>query len=114
MSVEERYKDVVKFKPKCTYCETENDIEEIIRLEDGSYESCFICSNQECKRIMSMKYLVNKLTAAIQEQLRRYLDQNVICDEPTCQTKTRMIGVYGRKCLQSNCRGVVSLEVTLL
>ena len=40
-----------------------------------------------------------------------YLDQNIVCEEATCQLKTRDAGVYARRCMMPNCSGVMNMEV---
>jgi len=53
----------------------------------------------------------------LESQIRRYIGKYyegwTSCDDPTCDYRTRMMGVYGRRCLRQGCRGAVSFEVGL-
>jgi DNA polymerase alpha subunit A len=74
-------------------------------------ENSFQCPNPDCLRTMPVASLQRQLVIEIRKHLARYLDQSVTCDDPTCQTKTRFSGVFGRKCLVPKCRGLLNLEV---
>lgn len=73
-------------------------------------ESSFLCPNGSCQRIISSSSLQRQLIMMIRKHMSCYLDQSVVCDDPTCQTKTRFSGVFGRKCLMPKCRGLLSLQ----
>jgi DNA polymerase alpha subunit A len=109
---EERFKMVEKFKPKCNHCQVEFEFTGLVRMSDpGRLECEFICPNVDCEQLISAKYFCLQMRNMIRKLEKKYLDQQVICDEQTCRTKTRMHGVFGRKCLVHKCRGMLSLEV---
>jgi DNA polymerase alpha subunit A len=108
----ERFKDVEKFTPKCNHCEQRFEFTGLVRMTDnGSLECQFICCNLECQRLISANYFCLQLRNMIRNLEKRYLDQQVICDESTCRTKTKMHGVFGQKCLVPKCQGLLTLQV---
>jgi DNA polymerase alpha subunit A len=108
----ERFKDVEKFTPKCNHCHQPFEFTGLVRMtENFSLESQFMCCSLECQRLISANYLCLQLRNMIRSLEKKYLDQQVICDESTCQTKTKMHGVFGRKCLVPKCQGLLSLQV---
>ena len=62
---------------------------------------------------MPLSSLAVQLRIAIRTHLRQYMDQAVICDDASCQTKTRDISVFGRRCLALGCHGNVHFEVCI-
>jgi len=52
------------------------------------------------------------LVTQIRENISKYYEGWTICDDPTCGNRTRMMGVYGRRCLRQGCRGTVTFEVS--
>lgn len=49
----------------------------------------------------------------IRESITKYYQGWTVCDDPTCHNRTRMMGVYGRRCLRAECKGRVTFEVLL-
>src|ERR1700730_6507911 len=47
----------------------------------------------------------------IRNQISKYYEAWTVCDEPTCRNRTRLMGVYGRRCRRQGCRGTVAFEV---
>ncbi|KAJ3366619.1 DNA-directed DNA polymerase alpha catalytic subunit pol1 [Kappamyces sp. JEL0680] len=110
LSDHERFKDVVKWTPTCNYCKKANEFVGMVRITAGGVESGFVCPSLDCQRVMSCASLERQLIMAIRSHQSRYLDQSVCCDDPTCQSKSRFVGVFGKKCLVPKCRGLLSLE----
>ncbi|XP_042526110.1 DNA polymerase alpha catalytic subunit [Dipodomys spectabilis] len=89
---EEKYKDCEKFKCPCPMCGTENIYD---TLFDGSgtdmEPSLYRCSNIDCNAspLSFMVQLSNKLIMDIRQFIQKYYDGWLICEEPTCRTRTR-------------------------
>lgn len=66
-----------------------------------------------CKTVMRTASLQVQLEAQIRAQIARYYEGWTVCDDPTCGQRTRMMGVYGRRCLRPGCQGHVAFEVRL-
>lgn len=52
-----------------------------------------------------------QLEAQIRARVARFYEGWTACDDPTCGHRTRMMGVYGRRCLRPGCQGTVAFEV---
>lgn len=63
---------------------------------------------------MSLGSLQMQLETQIREYISKYYEGWTICDDATCGNRTRMMGVYGRRCLKQGCRGTVAFEVRIL
>jgi DNA polymerase alpha subunit A len=53
-----------------------------------------------------------QLQLSIRRHISRYYTSFQVCTEPSCGTRTRLLGVYAKRCLVPNCRGAVSPEYT--
>jgi len=67
--------------------------------------TCMACS----KRI-SNSHLQLQLDLQIRQHIAKYYEGWTECDDATCRNRTRMMSVYGRRCMKPNCRGSVKLE----
>lgn len=56
--------------------------------------------------------LQTQLEVQIRKHVARYYEGWLICDDSVCGYRTRMMRVYGRKCLRPECRGTMSYEVS--
>ena len=52
-----------------------------------------------------------QLEVQIRKHVARYYEGWLVCDDGVCGCRTRMMRVYGRKCLRPECRGTMSYEV---
>jgi hypothetical protein len=52
-----------------------------------------------------------QLEVQTRDAIARYYAGWATCDDTTCELRTRMMGVYGRRCLRAGCRGTVAFEV---
>lgn len=64
-----------------------------------------------CSKTITSGSLQTQLEVQIREFIARYYEGWTVCDDPTCDNRTRMMGVYGRRCLRNGCKGKVSFEV---
>lgn len=53
-----------------------------------------------------------QLELQIRGFISKYYQGWLVCDDQICAGRTRMMGVYGRRCLKPGCKGSVSFEVT--
>ncbi|KAI8922812.1 DNA polymerase family B-domain-containing protein [Entophlyctis helioformis] len=134
LTEQERFKDVVRWKPRCVHCDEAHEFTGLVRFEQpqpatkeeenkenagqvagGSGSKMRVasgleCPNPLCRLEMPVASLAVQLRVALCAQMRAYLDQGVVCDDPSCHTKTRATSVYGRRCLFVGCKGTVSLQ----
>lgn len=109
MSDAERFKDASPFVVRCRSCKGEVAFEPI---SDRS-SSILLASGPTCPAchtIMGRASMQAQLETQIREHIGRYYEGWTVCDDPTCGNRTRMMGVYGRRCLRQGCRGTVAFE----
>lgn len=110
MSDKERFRNAEKFHINCVQCKNIMQFDSII---DGN--KCIQTRGIVC---LSCGNTINPASVAIQleNQLRQYIHRfyegNLICNDQSCGNKTRMMGVYGKRCLMSNCLGMMKFEVS--
>lgn len=75
-------------------------------------EHGFFCSNIECRASLSTPSLAVQLDLQLRNFISKFYEAWLVCDEPTCGNRTRMMSVYGKKCLVSGCRGAMHFEVS--
>ncbi|KII85843.1 hypothetical protein PLICRDRAFT_298164 [Plicaturopsis crispa FD-325 SS-3] len=109
LSDKERFKNAEPFLVRCRNCEGQLpfvpffDRESSILLPSGP--TC-----PACQTIMGTPSLQTQLEVQIRAHIAKYYEGWVTCDDPTCGHRTRMMGVYGRRCLRPGCRGTVAFE----
>ncbi|KAI8579056.1 hypothetical protein K450DRAFT_175568 [Umbelopsis ramanniana AG] len=108
ISDEERFKDVDKLNVRCRGCSQRFDIVGIGRLE--TMVSGLQCPNGLCKEVIMFHSLRTQLMTAIRSHIRRYYDGWLVCDDTSCGNRTRMMSVFGRRCLNEGCRGYMTPE----
>ncbi|KAM6288204.1 DNA polymerase alpha catalytic subunit isoform 2-T2 [Spheniscus humboldti] len=91
---EEKYRNCERFKFCCLKCGTENIYDNVF---DGSGRfiepSLQRCSKTECEEppFNHVVQMNNKLLMDIRRYLRKYYNGWLICEEPTCQNRTRRL-----------------------
>ncbi|CAD6916669.1 unnamed protein product [Tilletia laevis] len=65
------------------------------------------CTNASCQAPLGVVPLAVQLELAIRAQVARYYAGWSVCSEPSCGARTRMTGVYAKRCLVSGCKGRV-------
>ena len=68
----------------------------------------------QCHAAVGMASMQTQLEVQIREHIARYYESWTVCDDSTCGDRTRMMGVYGRRCLRPGCRGSVTFEVRIV
>lgn len=66
----------------------------------------------ECSAEMKVPSLSVQLELQIRAHISKYYESVLVCDDPSCATTTRALGVYGRRCMVKDCRGQVHLQVS--
>jgi len=63
-----------------------------------------------CSAVVKRATVEVQLQLQIRQHIAKYYEGWTICDDPTCGNRSRMMSVYGRRCLKSGCRGSVTFE----
>jgi DNA polymerase alpha subunit A len=83
--------------------------------DDRSQKSLLFTSGPacpSCKQPLGIASVQVQLQMQIREHISKYYLGWTICDDPTCGSRTRMMSVYGKRCLKAGCLGRVSFEVS--
>ncbi|TFK51987.1 hypothetical protein OE88DRAFT_1658731 [Heliocybe sulcata] len=105
----ERFRECDPLLIRCRSCQGEMPFVDICDRDSSimqpSGAQCLSC--QAPVEIASMQM---QLEVQIRAHIARYYEGWTVCDDPTCRNRTRMMGVYGRRCLKAGCRGTVAFE----
>lgn len=65
---------------------------------------------QSCSSALPLGSVSVQLELQLRLFIGRYYDATLVCNDQSCGNRTRMMGVYGKRCLMSNCLGVMKYE----
>ncbi|KAL0089598.1 hypothetical protein F4703DRAFT_1914916 [Phycomyces blakesleeanus] len=109
ISDEERFKDSEKLTLKCVHCQETTVCPTVItQLTEDVVTWGLEC--QGCQQEFSKNIILNQMVLAIRSYIRKYYQGWLICDDDTCGNRTRMMSVFGRRCLNAGCRGLMMRE----
>jgi DNA polymerase alpha subunit A len=123
----ERFSGVKKLTLLCSACGVESDFPGLLysRKENGqdieSLAGGFDCVNPNCNHprywgeatpFACMARMKNSMSILIRDQLQKYYEGVVKCDDPACGLETRQLSVNGGVCLNRGCNGRMSSVVS--
>jgi DNA polymerase alpha subunit A len=127
----QRYLDIDPFRIRCRHCKQETEFAQIgdrevclsscswyrysIRQLSTFQKSLVLTSGPTClacKQPLGLASVQVQLETQIREHIAKYYLGWTICDDPTCGNRTRMMSVYGKRCLKPGCLGRVTFEVS--
>ncbi|KAL5492315.1 POL1 [Sanghuangporus weigelae] len=104
-----RFKDCDPLTFRCRKCSGEMPFTHISRRDTSIlHTSGPICAG--CQAPLNPASMQVQLENQIREHISRYYEGWTVCDDATCRNRTRMMGVYGRRCLKRGCKGAVAFE----
>jgi len=105
----ERYNDADPFKIRCRHCKTEATFHPIHdRARSLLLPSGPTCPT--CRKALGDASIQVQLERQIREHISKFYLGWTICDDSTCGNRSRMMSVYGKRCLRQGCTGRVSFE----
>ncbi|KAK4685136.1 DNA polymerase alpha subunit A, partial [Tremellales sp. Uapishka_1] len=108
----ERFKDADPLPIRCMACETSFDFEGILNDSANMIQPTgIICP--ACSSNIHTASMAVQLENQIRKHIALYYQGWTICDGEGCHARTRMMGVYGKRCLgmeREGCKGTVRLE----
>lgn len=125
MSDKERFRNAEKFSIRCPGCAEHTEfgsmldsvryfLKYFIILTSEQTNSVqtrgIIC--QSCSNTLPPGSVNIQLEMQLRQFIAKYYDANLVCNDQSCGNKTRMMSVYGKRCLMSNCLGVMKHEVS--
>lgn len=69
------------------------------------------CGNAACEALLSLPSIQVQVELQVRSFIAKFYEGWVVCDDQSCGNRTRMIGVYGKRCLKPDCRGQMQNEV---
>ena len=106
----ERFKDAERLRIRCNLCQHEQIFEGMTRkTSDNEMVSGLECG--ACHGTMSEAVVRSALIRCMRSYIRKYYEGWLVCDDATCSSRTRMMSVFGRRCLREGCYGSVKREV---
>ena len=72
-----------------------------------------MCATASCAAPIGLASLQTQLEVQIRAHIARYYDGWMVCDDEVCGNRTRMMRVYGKRCLREGCRGAMNPEAGL-
>lgn len=63
-----------------------------------------------CRTTMGTLRLTSQLERQVRTYISVYYSSWLVCDDASCGTVTRQIGVYGRRCLNEDCKGLMKFK----
>ncbi|KAF9006961.1 hypothetical protein BDQ17DRAFT_1351161 [Cyathus striatus] len=109
MSDTERFKDAVPFFVRCRHCRGQMSFAPLHEADPPILQpSGSACPS--CQKSITVGSLLMQLETQIRECISRYYEGWTVCDDTTCGNRTRMMGVYGRRCVRQGCRSTVTFE----
>ncbi|GAA6009942.1 DNA-directed DNA polymerase alpha catalytic subunit POL1 [Rhodotorula paludigena] len=108
----QRFADAESFRIRCRACGAEAAFDGGIGENKAGLltEHGFFCSNIECQAPLSTASLATQLDIQLRAFVTKFYQAWMVCDETTCGNRTRMMSVYGKRCLVAGCRGAMHFE----
>ena len=110
-----RFKDSVRLSVQCRHCHKASIFEGLCDSTSMCTPDGLICGNAECGKTFSTISIVAQLEAQIRAQTGQYYEGWLVCDDASCNNRTRQMSVYGHRCLgpggkAEGCLGRMSYE----
>jgi DNA polymerase alpha subunit A len=110
-----RFKDATRLTFRCLQCKEQTAFEGLCDSPDSCTPDGLKCSNSECNQLFSRWTLIAQLESQIRAQTTKYSEAWLICDDPSCNNRTRQMSVYGHRCLgpqgrAEGCLGKMNFE----
>lgn len=102
----ERFKDAANLKLNCPNCSATFDFGGIVA---SNYYSMSYNGLQckKCEHLFAPLQINSQLERSIRSHISLYYAGWLQCDDPTCGNVTRQISVFGKRCLNDGCTGVM-------
>ncbi|GAA6059765.1 hypothetical protein JCM10212_001973 [Sporobolomyces blumeae] len=106
-----RFADAVPFSVRCRACGSSTAFEPLDAKEPGVVGKMgLFCSSYDCQQPLSAPSVAVQLDLQIRSFIAKFYEAWLVCDESTCGNRTRMMSVYGKRCLNAPCRGAMHFE----
>ncbi|OEJ88387.1 DNA polymerase alpha catalytic subunit A [Hanseniaspora osmophila] len=107
----ERFRECKAFVVHCSHCSSNFKYHGIVKSADYTVSFNGI-KCQKCDTQMRLIQVTSQLESRIRGFIAKYYEGWLQCDDSTCNCTTRSIGMYGKKCLNEGCTGVMNFKYT--
>ncbi|GAA5981594.1 hypothetical protein JCM5350_008038 [Sporobolomyces pararoseus] len=107
----QRFADAAPFTVRCRSCGSLTAFEPAHEKHSGVLNSIGMsCGSIDCQQPLSIPSVAVQLDLQIRSFIGKFYEAWLVCDESTCGNRTRMMSVYGKRCLAPQCRGAMHFE----
>lgn len=91
----------------CVNCHQVNTLDSLVIKSENGDLCCMVC--QHCSETLNAASVSVQLNAAIRAHIRKYGQSWSVCDENSCELRSRQKSVYAH-CPSRSCNGTLNLE----
>ncbi|TIB11245.1 hypothetical protein E3P89_02421 [Wallemia ichthyophaga] len=106
MSDKERFRHAERLVLRCVGCDEQNEFGSLLDDTKHMQTRGIVCQN--CKGVLPLGSVATQLEIKLRQCIARYYEATLVCNDQACGNTTRMMGVYGKRCLAPNCLGSMS------
>lgn len=115
LSDEERFKKADKFFITCKACQESSELKGVFKVDTASKTvvngfrcpGCKAANYAYSDHYEFMSVLNNKVRSMMRQSIIRHGRTEYVCEDTSCQCKTRQHSVIGNVCLSRGCRGLM-------
>jgi DNA polymerase alpha subunit A len=102
-----RFKDALPLHLRCRMCKTSFGYRGLIPAIEYTTETKeavisnegLACPNPSCGKILPNISLLSQMESQLRQHIARFYANVLVCDDPSCGSRTRQMSVYGHRCL---------------
>ena len=103
-----RFKDALPLHLRCRMCKTSFTYRGLVPAMETTNAAAkdatithegIACPNSSCGKIIPNVSLVAQMESQIRQHISRFYANVLVCDDPSCGSRTRQMSVYGHRCL---------------
>jgi len=131
----ERFKECIPFSVRCRNCKASFAFSSLVAVVESETKVSLLSTRFHlttdaqvqtsicgpdgpvcpgCKTKLGVPSMQVQLENFIRQRIQEFYKGRTICQDPICGKQTRMVGVYGRRCLSETCQGTVVPKVCRL
>lgn len=108
----ERFRLCDSLKLRCRICKRDQDFRGLLDNTSETIQPLGIhCIEADCRAAIAPASVQMQVEHQLRAAISKFYEAWMICDDPSCGNRTRMLGVFGRRCLKPECRGQMHYEV---
>lgn len=112
-SAADRSKDSEPLRIACRHCKSETWFLGMADKDNPLIRSKELtCPNSHCHRPIEMPSLALQVDNQIRTVIAKFYESWLVCDNSSCEHRTRMVSIYGKRCLKDLCVGTMESEVS--